>query len=144
MKESTAIERFKSKINFTPSGCWEWTGHRTPQGYGRFMMLGETLVHRVSYILYNLPIPKSVCVLHKCDNPPCVNPDHLFLGTRDTNNKDRAKKGRTITPNMNLTHCKRGHEFDNENTIMRKSGLRLCRKCRNAKSLERYHKRKNR
>jgi hypothetical protein len=67
-----------------------------------------------------------------------VNPLHFFLGDRDANNKDRAMKGRTVTPNMNLVHCKRGHSFDETNTLVRPNGTRMCRKCHNEGTLRRY------
>ena len=137
--------RLYSRIEKDSSGCWNYTGQRCPQGYGKLKCVdyGETLAHRVSYIVHHGPIKKEDCVLHRCDNPSCVNPEHLFLGDRDVNNKDRAKKGRTVTPNMNLTHCKRGHEFTVENTTIRKNGTRLCRTCVNSQSARRYHERKN-
>lgn len=142
MNRDTTIARFKNRIAPNVSGCWEWNGFRCPQGYGRFKSFGETLAHRVSFILHKSDLPKDACVLHTCDNPSCVNPDHLFLGDRDLNNKDRAAKGRTVTPNMNLTHCKRGHEFNEENTVVRKTGKRMCRTCYNAKAIEGHHRRK--
>lgn len=139
------LSNFYKKIIKADNGCWNWTGYKNEQGYGSFctVLYNETLAHRVSYNLHNkFKLPKSLCVLHKCDNPSCVNPDHLFIGDRDLNNKDRAKKGRTITPNMNLTHCKRGHHFDESNTIIRKNGTRLCRKCHNAETARRKRERK--
>jgi hypothetical protein len=82
-----------------PDQCWEWTGKaRHPFGYGVFGLgtrqAGTMQAHRFSYQLYVGPIPDGMCVLHKCDNPPCVNPDHLFLGTRADNNHDMIAKGR--------------------------------------------------
>lgn len=142
MRLETTKKRFLSKITITPNNCWEWQGARTLQGYGKFKSFGESLAHRVSFILNFGPLPEQACVLHRCDNPPCVNPAHIFLGTRDINNKDRASKGRTVTPMMNLTHCKRGHEFTKENTVIRINGTRLCRICVNEGSLKRYHRRK--
>lgn len=139
MNRDTTVARFKTKIASNSSGCWEWTASRTPQGYGKFKSFGEQLAHRVSFILHISPLTKDICVLHKCDNPSCVNPDHLFLGDRDLNNKDRAAKGRSVTPNMNLTHCKRGHEFNEKNTTLRKNGTRMCRICNRESSLKRYH-----
>lgn len=78
-------------------GCWPWTGAVTAFGYGR---LGDkskrkTLVtHRVAWEAINGPIPEGLCVLHRCDNPPCCNPTHLFVGTRSDNAKDMMNKGR--------------------------------------------------
>lgn len=128
--------------------CWVFKGYKTPQGYGKIrskrFFPKESLAHRISYLLNSVfTLPSELCVLHKCDNPPCINPDHLFIGTRDLNNKDRATKGRTITPTMNLTHCKRGHEFTKENTIIRNTGTRLCRTCNNNSARRRQKEYRN-
>jgi len=73
--------------------CWLWTGNRFPAGlgYGRFI---RWPAHRIAYELTHGSIPDGLCVLHSCDNPPCVRPDHLFLGTITDNNADRDAKGR--------------------------------------------------
>jgi len=139
-------ERLLSRVSYVQSGCWEYQGKRTLQGYGKMKWseFNEQLAHRISFIIFRsngLSI-KDFCICHTCDNPCCVNPEHLFLGTHDTNNKDRAKKGRTVTPNMNLTHCKRGHEFNIENTHIRLNGTRLCKKCANEMTRLGYHRRK--
>ena len=77
--------------------CWEWTGNREPFGYARFWFEGRnSTAQRVAWTLTNGPIPNGLCVLHRCDNPPCVNPAHLFLGTKSDNSLDRHAKGRTI------------------------------------------------
>ena len=79
-----------------PEECWEWTAGRSRAGYGRFKVeRKQTPAHRHSYEHFVGPIPEGLCVLHKCDNPPCCNPAHLFLGTLLDNNKDRHAKGRT-------------------------------------------------
>jgi hypothetical protein len=75
--------------------CWVWTGGRYRKGYGKFDAL--QYAHRVSWEIHNGPIPKGLYVLHKCDNPPCVRPDHLFLGTLADNNADMLTKGRYNT-----------------------------------------------
>jgi hypothetical protein len=76
--------------------CWVWTGYRDSKGYGRVGdATGRTvLVHRASYEVHVGSIPDGLCVLHHCDNPPCMNPAHLFLGTRVDNNHDMMRKGR--------------------------------------------------
>jgi len=89
--------------------CWNWLGALTPQGYGVIYgemldgtRLGRTLAHRVSWMLHKGPIPKGegahgTVVMHKCDNPTCVNPDHLMLGTQADNVKDMIVKGRKVS-----------------------------------------------
>lgn len=90
------MERFWVKVSRRESGCWEWTASRFPKGYGRFRINGRTLqAHRIAYEMTYGPIPEGDwCVCHRCDNPPCVNPAHLFLGTKSDNALDMIRKGR--------------------------------------------------
>ena len=83
--------------------CWEWNSYKSSGGYGGFYLHNKQMkAHRVSWIIHNGPIPETdsngnrICVCHKCDNPSCVNPNHLFLGTDLDNMKDRDNKGRRI------------------------------------------------
>ena len=90
------------------TGCWQWRGPRAAFGYGRVRHNGKYIpAHRLVYQLYNGPIPEGMVVRHKCDNPPCVNPDHLELGTPLDNVKDWIERGRTPTgrrnPSVKLT-----------------------------------------
>jgi hypothetical protein len=76
-------------------GCWEWRGRRNRDGYGMICRLGrQDLVHRVFYRERVGSIPEGLYVCHRCDNPPCVNPEHLFLGTHRDNMNDMEAKGR--------------------------------------------------
>lgn len=90
-------ERFWRRVD--KSGpCWIWTGAQGHHGYGRIGIGGHdgptVLAHRVAWELSNGPVPEGLCVLHRCDNPPCVNPDHLFVGTQADNIRDCKEKGR--------------------------------------------------
>ena len=89
-------ERFWSKVRKT-DGCWLWDGARIKNKYGTFRLdPGATVrAHRMSWELTNGPIHNDLHVLHKCDNPSCVRPDHLFLGTHKENMMDMSKKGRS-------------------------------------------------
>jgi len=98
-------ERFWKYVQKGPD-CWIWTSKsRANFGYGVINLGGRNgkieRAHRVSWMLHNGAIPDGIFVLHRCDVPLCVNPDHLFLGTRDDNNKDMSKKGRARGPSFN-------------------------------------------
>ena len=103
-------ERFWSKVDKS-GDCWEWTAHRTPLGYGRFNT-GDDFIegaHRMAWRLSNGPIPAGTEICHHCDNPPCVNPEHLFLGSHADNMGDAARKKRLpgnrtrLTPGAKIT-----------------------------------------
>ena len=89
--------RFMSRVKKT-NGCWYWKGIVNTNLYGSFFAGGLRIpAHRFSYMVYSGEIADGLCVCHKCDNPPCVNPSHLFLGTKRVNAMDRDLKGRTGT-----------------------------------------------
>lgn len=83
----------------TSGDCWLWTGaKRNAGGYGQIVVDGRrVMTHRFAYELEYGPIPAGMVVMHSCDNPPCVRPTHLSLGSRSDNNQDRARKGRSAT-----------------------------------------------
>ena len=111
------------------SECWEWTACKNDLGYGRMYGLKKrsAKAHRVGWELVHGSIEVGKCVLHKCDNPSCVRPDHLYVGTLLDNGADCSKRGRTGSGKK--THCKYGHEFNEENTRVRRNGDRICRTC---------------
>lgn len=76
--------------------CWVWTSYRDPMGYGRFNITKRQpkLAHRVAYALVVGPIPDGIHACHRCDNPACVRPEHIFLGTALDNMRDMSRKGR--------------------------------------------------
>jgi len=96
------LDYIKEKIqNYTKdkAGCWIWNGATTNFGHGRIKINNKTLsVHRISYEIHRGKIPNGLFVCHHCDNPTCINPKHLFLGTRSDNMKDAYNKGRIKIP----------------------------------------------
>lgn len=90
--------RLLARVEITTSGCWEFQGSRSEKGYGRIgsgSLANQTiLAHRASWLVHKGDIPLGMFVLHHCDNPPCINPAHLFLGDHKTNMEDMSSKGR--------------------------------------------------
>lgn len=130
-----ADERFFSYVNYSDD-CWEWTGTyigKPPRHYGSFYFKGRAWVaSRWSYEYFVEPIPAGYFVCHHCDNPACVNPFHLFIGTQTDNMRDCSSKGRinlNKKPQPLKTHCKNGHEFTVENTLKTRDRGRVCKKC---------------
>jgi hypothetical protein len=127
-------ERFWAKVDKRgPDECWEWTGARDGR-YGQICHDGRNRkAHQISFMLafddtiHDIPAGQMVC--HTCDNPGCVNPAHLWLGTMSENIKDAVAKGRHVpgTGTRNPTHCKRGHLLPTERD---RQGRRKCMECR--------------
>lgn len=129
MTWGTPLERFSEKVDRNgPNGCWIWTGGRKKAGYGQFGVDGKKVIaHRWSYQQFVGPIPDGYEVDHReCDNPPCVNPEHLEAITL-RENRDRR--------NARKTHCRNaGHRYTAETTGWRRGSdgywSRVCLACR--------------
>jgi len=123
--------------------CIEWSGLKDREGYGetprRIRSTGRRRVHRWAYELFYGPIPQGLLVMHRCDNPSCINPTHLTVGTNQDNQRDCAAKGRKAL--QKRTHCPRGHLLSPDNIKpyeWRVFGRRTCRTCGNALQRQKY------
>ena len=123
-------------------GCVTWCGYKDRNGYGSFKIDRKNVfAHRISYMLANnlTNLSKDEYVCHSCDNPSCVNPEHLWVGSHADNMADMVSKGRADCPQRHQTHCKRGHEFTEENTYIQPSnGKRSCRECNRIRDRKYY------
>ena len=137
--DEKAQERFATKYEVVESGCWQWLDSLATFGYGTFGYKGKGhRAHRISYMLYKGEIPDGLVLDHLCRNRGCVNPDHLEPVTT----KENVMRGIGVAvANSKATHCKKGHEYDKENTYITPKGFRDCRECR-ATSYRNWYSRK--
>lgn len=123
-------ERLLAKVKVISTGCWEWQGFRMPSGYGCCNWRGSNWsTHRLAYTLWKGPIPDGLDICHSCDNKPCCNPDHLWLGDQTANSLDVVIKGRHYLASR--THCPRGHELSGDNVkyYAKNRNWRACAAC---------------
>lgn len=146
MRLLKTIERFWANTRRNGNDCWPWMGATNNQGYGVLAVYSgdkrqRVLAHRLSIVIATGADIDGRVVMHTCDNPLCVNPEHLRIGTQADNIRDALRKGRLNleglalgqrmrpTANVKKTECKRGHEFTPENTYVDRKGYRRCREC---------------
>lgn len=114
------------------TGCIEWQGAISTNGYGQLFSringeLKSFRAHRIAWLDTHGPVPDGLILRHRCDNPICVNPEHLQLGTSRDNARDREERDRN--PSRWITHCPSGHPYDITNTYLTPRGHRKCRAC---------------
>jgi hypothetical protein len=126
-------ERFWTKVvKGDEDACWEWLGYKDYRGYGSLWdnSLGRNIfAHRVAYFIKHGKYPDNYAC-HTCDNPPCVNPNHIFDGTPFDNTMDMMAKGRQVNQYRNREACSAGHTYTDESTYISRQGVRVCRICR--------------
>jgi hypothetical protein len=146
LDDQNARAKFDSRFEVgDPADCWLWTGaSKRIEGfdYGvieinrqRFIASRIALTIAIGHVM-----PRDIFACHRCDNPPCVNPSHLFAGTCQDNMDDKTRKGRASK--LYITHCPHGHPYSGPNLIKDRN-KRLCRVCRNAIQRARYARAKS-
>ena len=141
-------QRFWAKVvKGGPDECWLWIGAKARHGYGMIAVNGKhRKAHRVAWEIANgATFPEGMSACHTCDNPPCVNPAHIWPGTMKDNLRDASKKGRTWHPPVK-THCPNGHPYEGDNLYMatHPGGLKsqVCRTCQHIHNKKWREKRK--
>lgn len=125
--------------------CWVWTGATNPSGYGLWSDLRNTgergLAHRISLARVSPPESKRLLACHRCNNPPCVNPAHMYWGTPLDNSRDVAASGGPYNKGLEREFCMRGHALKGDNLKITGSlKRRRCRTCENARAREKMRR----
>ena len=139
IEDLIAIDARFARLRIEENGCWIWPGWKVDTfGYGGMGWQGarKKRVHRiVASLAYGVPLDGPHFVCHHCDNPPCCNPSHLFIGTARDNNADMVAKGRHKPNKMGrLLECKRGHAMTGDNVAVHERAGRIYRTCRACRS----------
>lgn len=123
------LARVKSKCIVDGNGCWLWQGFLSAKGYGLTAYRNSNpSVHRMMFqVVHGISLRTQQFVCHRCDVRRCCNPEHLVLADNDWNMADKCAKGRHHE--MKVTHCPRGHAYDDANTEIKPNGSRSCRTC---------------
>lgn len=135
--DSTLKQRLLAKFTVVDSGCWEYTGSLKWNGYGQIWSRTEgrpITAHQASWLIHFGEIEPGLEICHHCDNRKCINPAHLFKGTKSDNMKDMVAKGRYGGYGLILkakTHCPKGHPYSGDNLYVSKENRRHCRTCIN-------------
>lgn len=142
-----AIEKFikiMPLIYVSESNCWVWPKCKDKNGYGKVSIKRVGfLAHRISWSIANKKdLTSDVHICHACDNPSCINPDHLWAGSARENIYDAIKKGRPFGPKV-LSKCKRGHLLCDPNLFYRKRGDKIVRECKTCNLLYTKSRRNN-
>jgi len=135
-----SISHLIASIALGENGCWNFKAATNEWGYGQMQGFGKRMMaHRFAYTVWRGPIPKGWLVCHHCDNPPCVNPEHLFVGDNLANVRDMIKKGRGRAGKHNAIKgkCPSGHEYAGANLVITPDGWRRCLACRTARDTRR-------
>lgn len=129
ISDAQYVERLKAKVKISDSGCWEWQGFVNPfTGYVDTSYRGKSIkAHRLMHGLVKGQVPQGMDCCHTCDNRKCINPDHLWIGTRKQNLLDASAKGRIHC--QKKTHCTRGHSYAEHGVRHGKDQWRQCRIC---------------
>lgn len=127
------VARLMQKVNKVDSGCWEWTGTMSSDGYGRFAVgRSTTTAHRAAYSILVVPVPADLEVDHLCRNRRCVNPEHLEPVTRTENRRRQARCGR----------CPKGHVYEDHGVYVGWDGKVRCKPCHKEREAERRRRNK--
>jgi hypothetical protein len=141
------IAKFKANCVITESGCWEWQGHCAhfrgikpgQRGYAKGSAYGKSIrIHRWMIEATQRKLQPGEVARHKCDNPPCINPDHLHPGTQKDNIRDAIAQGKQQFHPSRYTACKNGHQYTPETLWVDKYGFRHCRTCQRIRQRKAY------